>query len=174
MTKLAPSIKSQRLQSIFTIVTLGSQFTQTSINIIVHKYKTIKFDLVGKRPAKMHILDCLQSAFSLKIRLVLISSSSIVNRDVIITIRDPRFSRLAALPLVCLGFACSNFAKKSKRLLAVYAYPSKSAEQTKKSSGKFHTLKSQTMFFWSSTNRVARTIWFSNHNFWISHLISTM
>ena len=123
MTKLAPSIKSQRLQSIFTIATLGSQFTQTSINIIVHKYKTIKFDLVGKRPAKMHILDCLQSAFSLKIRLVLISSSSIANHDVIITIRDPRFSRLAALPLVCLGFACSDFAKKNKRLLAVYAYP---------------------------------------------------
>ena len=43
-------------------------------------------------------LDCLQSAFSLKIHLVLI----------------------AALPLASLGFACSNFAKKNKRLLAVY------------------------------------------------------
>ena len=31
----------------------------------------------------------------------------------------PRFSRLSALPLACLGFACSNFAKKNKRLLAV-------------------------------------------------------
>ena len=31
----------------------------------------------------------------------------------------PRFSRLAALPLMCLGFACSNFAKKNKRMLAV-------------------------------------------------------
>ena len=62
----------------------------------MRKYKTIKFDVVGKRPAKMHILDRLQSAFSLKIRLVLISSSSIANHDVIITIRDPRFSRLAA------------------------------------------------------------------------------
>ena len=33
-------------------------------------------------------LDCLQSAFSLKIRLVLTSSSPIANHDVIITIRD--------------------------------------------------------------------------------------
>ena len=49
-------------------------------------------------------LDCLKSAFSLKIRLVLISSSAIANHDVIITIRDsyfffsglrPRFSRLS-------------------------------------------------------------------------------
>ena len=33
-------------------------------------------------------LDCLRSAFSLKICLVLISSSAIANHDVIITIRD--------------------------------------------------------------------------------------
>ena len=33
-------------------------------------------------------LDCLQSAFSLKICLVLTSSSAIANNDVIITIRD--------------------------------------------------------------------------------------
>ena len=33
-------------------------------------------------------LDCLQSAFSLKIRLVLLSSSTIANQDVVITIRD--------------------------------------------------------------------------------------
>ena len=33
-------------------------------------------------------LDCLQSAFSLKIRLVLISSSAIGNHDPVITIRD--------------------------------------------------------------------------------------
>ena len=33
-------------------------------------------------------LDCLQSPFSLKIHLVLISSSMIANHDVIITIRD--------------------------------------------------------------------------------------
>ena len=33
-------------------------------------------------------VDCLQSAFSHKIRLVLISSSAIANHDVIITIRD--------------------------------------------------------------------------------------
>ena len=32
----------------------------------------------------------------------------------------PRFSRLAALPLACLDLACGNFAKKNKRLLAVY------------------------------------------------------
>ena len=31
----------------------------------------------------------------------------------------PRFSRKAASPLACLGFVCSNFAKKNKRLLAV-------------------------------------------------------
>ena len=64
-------------------------------------------------------VDCLQSAFSLKIRLLLISSIAIANPDVIITVRDwdqtdslifilsgrPRFSRLAALPPVSLGFA---------------------------------------------------------------------
>ena len=38
--------------------------------------------------AVMYILHCLQSVFSLKIRLVLISSSAIANHDVIITIRD--------------------------------------------------------------------------------------
>ena len=32
----------------------------------------------------------------------------------------PRLSRLAALLLACLGFSCSNFANKNKRLLAVY------------------------------------------------------
>ena len=76
-------------------------------------------------------IDCLQSAFSLKIGLVLISSSAIANHDVIITKGNEtrhektvsifssrayalvsRGSRLAALPLACLGFACSNFAKK--------------------------------------------------------------
>ena len=84
------------------------------------------------------LLDCLQSAFSLKIRLVFISSSAIPNHDVmyILQRRDekrrslifssrafirPRFSQLAAWPLASLGFACSNrFAKKNKRLLAVY------------------------------------------------------
>ena len=34
------------------------------------------------------IIDCLQSAFSLKICLVLTSSSAIANHDVIITVRD--------------------------------------------------------------------------------------
>ena len=34
------------------------------------------------------VVDCLQSAFSLKICLVLISSSAIANHDVVITIRD--------------------------------------------------------------------------------------
>ena len=33
----------------------------------------------------------------------------------------PRFSRQAASLLECLGFACSKFAKKNKRLLAVYS-----------------------------------------------------
>ena len=61
--------------------------------------------------AQPYYLDCLQSAFSLKIRLVLRSFSS--------TIANPRFSRLAALPLTC-----SNFAKKNKRLFAVYYYRS--------------------------------------------------
>ena len=51
--------------------------------------------------AEADTVDCLQSAFSLKIRLVLI---------------------LSGAPLACLGFACSNFAKKNKRLLAVYTY----------------------------------------------------
>ena len=31
-----------------------------------------------------------------------------------------KFTRQQASPLACLGFACSNFAKKNKRLLAVY------------------------------------------------------
>ena len=56
-------------------------------------------------------IDCLQSAFSLKIRLVLISSSAIANHDVVSWLN---------LPLTCLGFACSNLATKNKRLLAVY------------------------------------------------------
>ena len=75
-------------------------------------------------------------------RLVLISSSAIANHDVVITIetrRDfffsglrPRFSRLAASPLACLGFACSNFAKKNKRLLVVYGYWPKTLNSLKK------------------------------------------
>ena len=68
-------------------------------------------------------LDCLQSAFSLKIRPVLISSSAIAYHDVIIYFffsgLRPRFSWQAASPLARLGFACGNFAKKNKRLLAV-------------------------------------------------------
>ena len=47
------------------------------------------------------VVDCLQSAVSLKIRLVLISASAIANRDVM------------------LLYSCSNFAKKNKRPLAV-------------------------------------------------------
>ena len=55
--------------------------------------------------------DCLQSAFSCKIRLVLISASAIGNHDVMLTIREPyfcfpglrpRLSRLACLALVNL------------------------------------------------------------------------
>ena len=66
--------------------------------------------LISLQQIKSTTLDCLQSAFSLKIRLVL----DLVQRDC-----KPRFSRQAASPLACLGFACSNFAKKNKRLLAV-------------------------------------------------------
>ena len=77
------------------------------------------------------LLDCLQSAFSLKICLVLISSSAITKHNVIITETRrekrgflfsglrPRFSQLPTSPLECLGFTCSSFAKKSKRLLTV-------------------------------------------------------
>lgn len=45
-------------------------------------------------------LDCLQSAISLEIRPVLISSSAIANHDAIYN--------------GCFGFAGSNFAKKNK------------------------------------------------------------
>ena len=78
----------------------------------------------------------MQSAFSLKIRLVL----DLIQRDCkprcyyigVETRREktvsffffsglrPRFSRQEASPLACLGFAFSDFAKKNKRLLAVY------------------------------------------------------
>ena len=93
---------------------------------------------IRKKTLLLSVLQCLrnrQSAFSLKIRLVLISSNATANHDVVITIRywdqtrkdgllffllglTPSF--LAASPLACLGFACSNFAKKNKRLLAVF------------------------------------------------------
>ena len=59
-------------------------------------------------------LDRLQSAFSLKIRDCKLRCYYIG-----IETRRPRFSRQAAWPLACLGFACSNFAKKNKRPLAV-------------------------------------------------------
>ena len=68
------------------------------------------------------IIEVLQSAFSLKICLVLISSSATANHDVIITKGMRPYEKfllgltpsfLAALPLACLGFAFSNFAKKS-------------------------------------------------------------
>ena len=52
--------------------------------------KRESFSLVGNKwieTAGLQ-LDCLQSAFSLKIRLVLVSSSAIGNHDAIITIRD--------------------------------------------------------------------------------------
>ena len=63
-------------------------------------------------------VDCLQSAFSLKIRLVL----DLIQRDckprcyyIGIETRRPRFSQQEASPLACLGFACSNFAKRKIR-----------------------------------------------------------
>ena len=84
---------------------------------------TLKMPLTGSLD-----LDCLHSAFSLKIRQVLISASAIANHDVMLegigTRQEKTFSsRACALvyraPLACLGFACSNFARKNKRLLAV-------------------------------------------------------
>ena len=64
------------------------------------------------REAKIkRIIDCLQSAFSLKICLVL----DLIQRDC----KPLCFSRQPASPLACVGIACSNFAKKNKRLLAV-------------------------------------------------------
>ena len=77
------------------------------------------------------ILDCLQPAFSLKIRLVLISASTIAIHDIMlhkgIGIRQEKmdsyfffFLRPHLLRFACVGFACSNFEKKNKRLLAVY------------------------------------------------------
>ena len=61
----------------------------------------------GEAPLLRHIgnlLDCLQSAFSLKIRLALISSSAIENQDVIITITDWDQTRKDGL----LNFFCSK------------------------------------------------------------------
>ena len=52
---------------------------------------------LGISSGAVQYTDCLQSAFSLKIRLVLMSSSAIANHDVIITIRD--------YALVSSGFA---------------------------------------------------------------------
>ena len=79
-------------------------------------------------------LDCLQSAFSLKIRLVLISASAFANYNIMLQqgIRTrpektyfffsgrltPSFKAARGSPLVCLGFSYSNFAKKNRRLLA--------------------------------------------------------
>jgi len=53
-------------------------------------------------------LDFWQSAFSLKICLVLISANAIANHD--FTLR------------VLTTFACSNFEKKNKRQLAVWEF----------------------------------------------------
>ena len=49
-------------------------------------------------------LDCLQSAFSLKILLVLISSSAIANPDLVITIRDTLISRGSRRKVARLNF----------------------------------------------------------------------
>ena len=67
-----------------------------------NRYQSIVINIIELfriKPYSRNIssVDCLQSVFSLKIRLVL----------------------LAASPLASLGFPCSNFAKKNKRLLAV-------------------------------------------------------
>ena len=72
-------------------------------------------------------LDYLQSAFSLKIRPDETKKESLCT-DVPIPQKKknvfyfffsglrPRFSPQAASPPACLGFTCSNFAKKNKRL----------------------------------------------------------
>ena len=67
-------------------------------------------DLI-QRDCKPRWYYCLQSAFSLKICLVL----DLIQRDC----KPLCFSRQPASPLACVGIACSNFAKKNKRLLAV-------------------------------------------------------
>ena len=72
-------------------------------------------------------LDCLQSAFSLKIRpdetrkdlqpVYRLPPSLRKKKNVSFFFFSglrPRFSRQQASPLACLGFACSNFAKKNK------------------------------------------------------------
>ena len=97
----------------FHLENLFSKLPQLTVKERLHRYEldeTFRFlylkDLIGNKWTETAglQLDCLKSAFSLKIRLVLISSSAIANHDVIITIRDsyfffsglrPRFSRLA-------------------------------------------------------------------------------
>ena len=79
-------------------------------------------------------IDCLQSAFPLKIRLLLISASAIANDDITLQLGISQqslifSSRAYALVYRCSRlrrshawvFSCSNFAKKNKRLLAVYS-----------------------------------------------------
>ena len=61
------------------------------------------YSLRGFEVLQPLIVDCLQSAFSLKIRLVLISSSAIANHDVIITIRDWDHISSRAYALVSRG-----------------------------------------------------------------------
>ena len=60
-----------------------------------------------KRSVLRDLLDCLQSVFSLKIRLVLVSSSAIANHDVIIAITVFFFFLLWLTPslLAARGFA---------------------------------------------------------------------
>ena len=62
------------------------------------------------------ILDYLQSAFSLKIPLVVILVNAIAKNHATIRDKDirPRLPRLA-----CMGYAWSKFEKKDCRLLAV-------------------------------------------------------
>ena len=67
------------------------------VPVILH---LIQVEFFQRNISLRMLIDCLQSAFSLKIRLVLISSSAIANHDAIYN--------------GCLGFAGSNFAKKNK------------------------------------------------------------
>ena len=61
------------------------------------------YSLRGFEVLQPLIVNCLQSAFSLKIRLVLVSSSAIANHDVIITIRDWDHISSRAYALVSRG-----------------------------------------------------------------------
>ena len=90
--------------------------------------------------------DCLQSAFSLKIRLVLISSSAIANHDVIITIRDLDQTRKDGLLFFLLGLtpsflAAPGFAARVLRLRVAVTLQIKLRDSLSKRRFVLHLLK---------------------------------